>query len=88
MSGISDGGMGMTEWIRSASSTSVVCRALCYAVVVGAVLIGINHGEALLEADIDTNRVIRMTLTAVVPYVVSTFSSVGAIRAVRLDRTD
>jgi hypothetical protein len=80
--------MGMTEWFRLASSASVVRRALCYSVVVGAVLIGINHGEALLEADIDTNRAIRMALTAVVPYLVSTFSSVGAIRAARHGRGD
>lgn len=46
-------------------------------------MIGINHGEAVLGADIDANRAIRMTLTAVVPYLVSTFSSIGAIRAAR-----
>lgn len=75
--------MGITEWLRLALSASVVRRALAYSVVVGAVLIGINHGDALLEADIDADRVLRMALTAFVPYLVSTFSSVGAIRAVR-----
>ena len=80
--------MGIREWFLLAASPSVVRRGLFYAVVVGAVLIGINHGEALLEADIDTDRAIRMTLTAVVPYLVSTSSSVGAIRAARRSRGD
>ena len=78
----------MTEWFRLASSASVVRRALCYAVVVGAVLIGINHGEAILEGNVDANRAIQMTLTALVPYLVSTLSSVGAIRAARPSTTD
>ena len=73
----------MKEWFRLASSPSVVRRALGYAVVVGAVLIGINHGDALIRADVDANRMIRMALTAVVPYLVSTLSSVGALRAAR-----
>jgi hypothetical protein len=73
----------MREWLRLASSPSVVRRALGYAVVVGAILIGINHGDALLRADIDAGRIVRMALTTLVPYLVSTFSSVGAIRAAR-----
>jgi len=71
------------EWFRLASSASVVRRALVYAVVVGAVLIGINHGDALVQGDLAANRIIRMALTTLVPYLVSTFSSVGAIRAAR-----
>lgn len=73
----------MKQWLRLASSPSVVRRALGYAIVVGAVLIGINHGDALIRADVDASRALRMALTAVVPYLVSTFSSVGAIRAAR-----
>ena len=70
----------MKEWWQLASSASVVRRALAYAVVVGLILIGINHGEALLRGDLDTNRALRMALTTLVPYLVSTLSSVGALR--------
>jgi len=78
----------MKEWFRLASSPSVVRRALGYTVVVGAILIGINHSDALIRADVDASRAIRMALTTMVPYLVSTFSSVGALRAARQGRTD
>jgi hypothetical protein len=58
----------------------VVRRALLYAVVVGTVLIAINHGHALLAGEVERSRLLRMALTVVVPYVVSTLSSVGALR--------
>ena len=58
----------------------MVRRALLYAVVVGAVLIAINHGDALLAGRIERGRALRMALTVLVPYVVSTLSSVGALR--------
>ena len=71
----------MRESIQIALSFSVVRRALGYAVVVGAVLIAINQGDAILAGDVDLARWLRMGLTAIVPYVVSTLSSVQALRA-------
>jgi hypothetical protein len=71
----------IVEWLRMARQRTVVRRALGYAIVVGAILILINHGDAMFEGDIDRRRVARMALTAIVPYVVSTLSSVGAMRA-------
>ncbi len=68
----------MNEWVQVASSKSVVKRALAYAMVVGAVLIAINHGDALIRGELNATRVIKMGLTITVPYLVSTFSSVGA----------
>ena len=64
-----------------ASSAPVVRRALLYLCVVGTILIAINHGDAILRGDLDSVRVAKMMLTPVVPYVVSTLSSVAAIRA-------
>jgi hypothetical protein len=60
---------------------SVVRRALLYALVVGAILIAINHGDALLRGELGTARMLRMGLTVLVPYCVSTLSSVGALAA-------
>lgn len=48
--------------------------------VVGAILITINHGDAILRGDVDGARFARILLTLAVPYVVSTVSSVAAIR--------
>lgn len=70
------------SWLTLASRPSVVRRALAYALIVGAVLIGINHGDAILAGEVDTNRALRMGLTVLVPYAVSTLSSVGAMRAI------
>jgi hypothetical protein len=71
----------MIEWLRLATRPSVARRALAYAVGVGAVLIAINHGDAILRGDVTVARVLRMVLTVCVPYLVSTASSVGAMRS-------
>lgn len=70
----------MKEWLGTALSPSVRRRALRVSAVVGSVLIAINHGDALLRGDLSPARLLRMGLTLLVPYLVSTFSSVGAIR--------
>ena len=69
----------MNEWLSLARSPRIVHRALKYAVGVGSVLILINHGDALLRGDISLVRVLRMILTVIVPYMVSTASSVSSI---------
>ncbi len=70
----------MKESLRLAVQPSVVKRALKYAVFVGLVLITINHGEAILKGQLSSARLFQMALTALVPYIVSTLSSVGALR--------
>ncbi len=67
------------EWFEVARQGSVVRRGLGYAVVVGAVLISVNHGDAILAGDVSGGRAVKMVLTMMVPYVVSTLSSVGAM---------
>jgi hypothetical protein len=72
--------MLMRDWLRVAFRPSVLRRGLLYALVVGSVLVGINHGDAILRGDVDGRRLLRIALSILVPYLVSTFSSVGAIR--------
>jgi hypothetical protein len=74
------------EWLRVARDPAVVRRALGYAVVVGSILIAINHGTALVRGEVDAARLLQMGLTAMVPYCVSTSSSVGAIRRMQAAR--
>ena len=73
----------MSNWISVASEPRVVRRALGYALIVGSILIAINHGDALLQGELGSDRLLKMGLTVTVPYLVSTFSSVGAIRDLR-----
>ena len=69
----------MKRWLQVATSGPVVKRALKFAVVVGAILITINHGDAILAGDVDGIRLAKMVLTVSVPYAVSTASSVSAM---------
>ena len=71
----------MSEFIGLAFQPAVVRRALAFALVVGALLIAINHGDVLLRGEIDGPRLLKMGLTLLVPYCVSTLSSVGAMRS-------
>ena len=70
----------MKEWLQCAFQPSVVRRAIRYAIIVGIILISINHLDAILRGELTRGRLFKMGLTVVVPYVVSTLSSVGALR--------
>jgi hypothetical protein len=66
--------------LQLARSGPVVRRARKFAVIVGAILIAINHGDAIVSGEVSTERWLKMGLTVVVPYCVSTLSSVEAMR--------
>jgi hypothetical protein len=76
---------GWRIWLAVARERAIVVRASKYAIVVGAILIAINHGDALLARDLDARRLAKMALTMLVPYTVSTLSSVGATLAFRAE---
>jgi hypothetical protein len=67
-------------WLKLATSESVVRRATVVAMVVGTILVAINHGDAIVRGDLSMGRVLRIALTVLVPYCVSTYSSVSALR--------
>ncbi len=60
---------------------SVIRRGLLFALGVGALLVTINHGDAILSGDLDRTRWLNIGLTVLVPYAVSPASSVLAARA-------
>ncbi len=70
------------SWFKLATRGAVVRRAIKTALVVGCVLVAINHGDVLWMGDIGAGRFLQIALTFLVPYVVSTSSSVAAMRAV------
>ncbi len=69
----------MRDWIVLALKPSVVKRSLKYALIVGLLLILINHSDAILSRQVTFSRLLRMMLTVLVPYTVSTLSSVGTL---------
>jgi hypothetical protein len=56
---------------------------LLTALVVGTILVAINYGDAILRGELRQGQVWRLLLTFAVPYCVSTYSSVSAIRSVK-----
>lgn len=76
----------MNGFLKAAVSWPVVRRACAFALLVGALLIAINHGPAILAGEIDRGRGVQMALTVLVPYVVSTLSSVLAMREIDVRR--
>ena len=52
----------MKRSVALAGRPALVKRVLAFAVVVGAVLIAINHGDAILAGEISGDRALRMGL--------------------------
>ena len=76
------------DWLRIATTKPIIVRGLKYGLIVGSLLIVINHGNAIIDGSVDSARVIQMMLTLLVPYCVSTASSVGAIIDHRQSKTE
>jgi hypothetical protein len=72
--------MDEKNWLALALEKTVVRRACLCALIVGAIQVTINHGDALIQGNVTPSRVIRMILTMFVPYMVSTVSSVRAMQ--------
>ena len=74
------GTSALKGWLAIAAQPGIVARSLHVALVVGTVLTLINQGDRLLALDIDAPTLARVALTYVVPYCVSTWAAVGALR--------
>ncbi|MCC6207542.1 MAG: nitrate/nitrite transporter NrtS [Gammaproteobacteria bacterium] len=70
----------MRGWFDIALQRSVAARALKVAAFVGCILALINHGDKLLSVSVTLTEWVKIGLTFLVPYCVSTFASVQAIR--------
>lgn len=77
----------MHDWISLALDRHIVRRAALCALIVGTILIAINHGDALLAGELSPRRALQMGLTVLVPYCVSTVSSVGAVRSLQRNKS-
>lgn len=63
-----------------AFDSSVVKRAAKIAGIVGLILAVLNHGDSVLAGTADMTTWLKIVLTFLVPYCVSTYSSVLAVR--------
>ncbi len=71
----------MTSWLKIALRRDVVLRRLCVGGIVGTILVAINQGDLLLAGDLPLDALWKIPLTYCVPYYVSTYASVSAIRS-------
>jgi hypothetical protein len=71
------------EFLTLCFTQRIAKRASLTSIVVGAILIAINHGDALLQGQVDLNRLFKIILTIFVPYFVSTVSSASTILSMR-----
>lgn len=71
------------SWIAIAFERQVVFRSLCIAMIVGTILVAINHGISICNCTFNYTCLWQSILTYMVPYTVSTVSSTLAMRAAR-----
>lgn len=71
----------MKKSIRIAMKPRVIRTASWFALIVGPVLVLINHGDALMAGSMDHAAWLKVGLTMLVPYTVSTLSSISAYQA-------
>lgn len=69
------------RWIELARRPDIVRRSARVALLVGTLLAIINHGGRLLDLDVDAEVAIKIFLTYLVPYCVSTWASVQTASA-------
>ena len=72
-------GATMKIWLTLCFTKPVMKRASWTALIVGTILILTNHGNSILSGEVDLTRVLQMCLTVIVPYIVSTVSSVSTL---------
>ena len=70
----------MNEWLGQALQKDVVVRGAKVAAAVGTLLVAINYADVILAGDLRPLMVGKILLTYCVPYCVSTFASVEAVR--------
>ncbi|MDJ0956587.1 MAG: nitrate/nitrite transporter NrtS [Arenicellales bacterium] len=73
----------MKNWLQLALSKRVFYRALGMGLIVGPILVLINQGDYILFDHSTKFSWIKLILTFMVPYMVSTVSSVIALRESR-----
>jgi len=67
------------QWLNLATSSSVILRSFKIAMIVGTILVFINHADAIFNGELTINHYIKILLTYCVPYCVSTYASVDSM---------
>lgn len=74
---------GPASWLATARRPDIVRRSLRVAVVVGTILVAINYLDRLIAGSVSSVDAVKMAMTYAVPYCVSTYAAVEAVRGRR-----
>lgn len=66
----------LRRWFSLAIEKNTLKRSIKVAMIVGTLLMLINHGDIIFKGEIQLNHMLKILLTYLVPYLVSTYSSV------------
>ena len=67
-------------FFKLAFTKSVVINAFKVSLFVGTILVAINHGDAIMNNELNLERVLKMALNYLVPYLVASYSAVKALQ--------
>ena len=70
----------MTNWLSMAFEASILKRSLIVTFLVGTTLMMINHGDVIISGSVTSTHIFKIVLTYIVPFLVSTYSSVESKR--------
>ncbi len=70
----------MKSWVQAALSPAVVRRSTKVSLIVGTILVAINHGDLLFSGAAGSTLFWKIPMTFCVPYAVSTYAAVDALR--------
>ncbi|TDG12600.1 hypothetical protein E2F43_13490 [Seongchinamella unica] len=73
--------MSKDSFFSLALSRQVLPRAIRVSLIVGTILALINHGDKIPAMSLSGQDMLKVFLTYLVPYGVSTWSAVGALRS-------
>ena len=71
----------LRQIVSIGTQPAIVRRSLKTSVVVGTILAMINHGDHLMAGTASTDVVAKVIITYAVPYTVSTWASIMALRS-------
>ena len=65
-------------WCLTSLEPTILKRSLKVAGIVGTLLMFINHGDVILAGIVSSEHILKIFLSYLVPFLVSTYSSVAA----------
>ena len=69
--------MYVFETLKKVTESRLVIRSFKISLVVGTILVGVNYGDSILKGDLEQISWTKITLTYMVPYLVSTYSALA-----------